>query len=68
MEAGSVKVGDTLMFTGPNVGMIKEKLKVLIVNGIRSELATVGDRITYPVNERVTRQDRLYKVIVSKDE
>jgi len=68
IEAGSIKIGDTLMFTGPAIGVIKEKLLELTVNGIRGEQALKGDRITISVEAKVTLQDKLYKMIPSSDE
>ena len=56
------------MFTGPAIGVIKEKLLELTVNGIRGEQALKGDRITISVEAKVTLQDKLYKMIPSSDE
>lgn len=63
VESGSIKTGDTLMITGPKVGMAKEKMETLMVNGIESSMAVKGDKITFPFEIKVTHQDKLYKIV-----
>jgi putative protease len=63
VESGSVKVGDTLMITGPAIGMAKEKMELLTVNGVNGELALKGDKITFPFEIKITHQDKLYKIV-----
>lgn len=63
IESGCFKAGDTLMITGPECGVIKEKLKSLIVNGKEGKVAGKGDKITIPFETKVTSKDKLYKVI-----
>jgi putative protease len=63
VESGSVKVGDTLMITGPAVGMAKEKMEILTVNGANGEVALKGDKITFPFEMKITHQDKLYKIV-----
>lgn len=63
IESGSIKAGDQLMITGPVIGMIKEKMDTLIVNGIKGNIAVKGDKITFPFGTKVTAQDKLYKIV-----
>jgi putative protease len=63
VESGSIKPGDTLMISGANIGMKKEKLGTLIVNGVEGNIAIKGDKITFPLANKVTLQDKLYKII-----
>ena len=63
VESGSIKTGDTLMITGPKVGMAKEKMETLMVNGVESSMAVKGDKITFPFEIKVTHQDKLYKIV-----
>lgn len=63
IESGNIKVGDQLMITGPHIGMVKEKMDTLIVNGINGTIAVKGDKITFPSGTKVTTQDKLYKII-----
>ncbi len=63
IESGSVKAGDTIMITGFAVGMAKEKMETLTVNGMKAEKAVKGDKITFPFEVKVTPQDKLYKIV-----
>lgn len=63
IEAGMLKVGDTLMITGPKCGMVKEKLRELTVNGEKAMEAVKGDKITFPFVTKVTPADKLYKIV-----
>ena len=63
IESGSVKAGDTIMITGFAVGMAKEKMETLTVNGSIAAKAVKGDKITFPFDVKVTPQDKLYKIV-----
>ncbi|MBL7723186.1 MAG: U32 family peptidase [Chitinophagaceae bacterium] len=63
IESGSLKTGDTLMVTGPKCGMVKEKMEILVVNGLKSIEASKGDKITFPFATKVTPADKLYKIV-----
>jgi U32 family peptidase len=63
IESGSIKAGDTIMITGPAIGVLKEKMETLTVNGVIGGVAVKEDRITFPVNAKITTQDKLYKIV-----
>ncbi|MCC6257253.1 MAG: U32 family peptidase [Chitinophagaceae bacterium] len=63
IESGSLKSGDTIMVTGSKIGMMKEKITRLIVNGSEGDTAEKGDKITFPVSGRITTTDKLYKIL-----
>lgn len=63
IESGNLKIGDTLMITGPKCGMVKEKMEKLFVNGIENNQALKGDLITFPFATKVTAADKLYKIV-----
>jgi putative protease len=65
IEAGNIKEGDELMVIGPSIGMAKELIHSLIVNGEKAEVANKGDKITFPFSTRLTSQDKLYKILKS---
>ncbi|MBS1927235.1 MAG: U32 family peptidase [Bacteroidetes bacterium] len=67
IESGSIKPGDTLMVTGPKIGVLKEKINRLMVNGSEGTTAGKGDKITFPVLARVTETDKLYKILPRED-
>lgn len=63
MESGSIKSGDTLMITGPKIGMFKETVETLIVNGLESDVAVKGDKITFPFKLKISSEDKFYKIL-----
>ncbi len=63
IEAGSVKAGDTLMINGPVIGMVKEKMETLTVNGKNASIAVKGEKITFPCGSKITAGDKLYKIV-----
>jgi U32 family peptidase len=65
IESGSLREGDTLMITGKEFGVQKERPAKLIVNGIQNEVAVKGDRITFPFAEKITSNSKLYKILES---
>jgi putative protease len=65
IEAGNIKEGDEFMVIGPSIGMAKEMIHSLIVNGEKAEVASKGDKITFPFSTKLTCQDKLYKILKS---
>ena len=63
IESGTVKVGDQLMISGPQLGMAREQMLTLTVNGVIADQAVKGDKITFPVEAKITVKDKLYKII-----
>lgn len=68
IESGTLKAGDTLMVTGPACGMVKEKMKILRVNGEEGTEAGKGDKLTFPFATKVTASDKLYKIVAADNE
>lgn len=63
IESGNINAGDELMVTGSGFGMAKVKLNSLIVNGASKKEAVKGDRITFPFEEKITTNGKLYKMV-----
>lgn len=63
IETGSISAGDTIMITGNEIGMHKETLSTLIVDGKEAEIANKGQKITFPFGIKVGSNDKLYKVV-----
>lgn len=63
LESGSLRIGDTMMVTGPKCGMIKETISTLMVNGEPATEAVKGDKITLKFDTKVTPSDKLYKIV-----
>lgn len=67
IESGSIRPGDTIMITGKSMGMAKEKLETLVVNGVQAAVAVKGDKITFPFGSKITPGDKLYKIVEKSD-
>lgn len=67
LESGSIKVGDTIMVSSPDFGMVKEKMNRLVANGVEVEKAVRGDLITFPLEKKISSKDKLYKIVEAKD-
>lgn len=63
IETGNLEVGDTIMITGNEIGMYKETLSQLTVNGKVASSAKKGQLITLPFSQKINANDKLYKVI-----
>jgi putative protease len=67
LETKNLKVGDEIIVTGPTTGVVQTK-----VQEIRVELESVreglkGERISVPVEPKIRRADKLFKVVDAKD-
>jgi putative protease len=67
LETANLKVGDEIIIIGPTTGVIQMK-----VSEIRVEIQPVdegkkGERISIPVETKVRRSDKVYKVVDAKD-
>ncbi len=63
VESSSIKIGDELMIIGPAIGLARQNISSLIVNGVASDIAIKGDKITFPFNKKISTNDKLYKII-----
>lgn len=68
IETGSLKIGDTVMVSGSHIGMLRENVETLVVNGMEAAEAGKGDKITFPVTAKVTHNDKLYKIVAAANE
>ncbi|MBN1985243.1 MAG: U32 family peptidase, partial [Prolixibacteraceae bacterium] len=67
LETKNLKVGDEIIVTGPTTGVVQTSVKE-----IRVELESVreglkGERISVPVEPKIRRADKLFKVVDAKD-
>ena len=63
LEAFDLKVGDTILITGPTTGAQELQVTEMYVNDEKGELASRGDSITLPLEFRVRPSDKLYKIV-----
>ncbi|MEP2670231.1 MAG: peptidase U32 family protein [Cyclobacteriaceae bacterium] len=67
LETGTIGTGDTLMVIGRTEGVRKEKLNELRVNGIEVIKAKKGDVISLPWPAKISKDDKLYKILEDKN-
>jgi putative protease len=63
IESGTLAVGDEIIITGPTTGVVEG-----VVSEIRVDLANVGQAekgmlCSIPINTKVRRADKLYKIV-----
>ena len=63
IEAYDIKVGDTLLITGPTTGAKELDLSEMMVNDEKLETAKKGDSCTIPLKFRIRNSDKLYKIV-----
>ncbi len=63
MDAYDMKIGDTILITGPTTGAKEFELKTMLVNDQEKEIATKGDSVTIKLDFRIRESDKLYKIV-----
>ncbi|MBN2522318.1 MAG: U32 family peptidase [Bacteroidales bacterium] len=67
-EAGSLKVGDQVYIIGPSTGVIKHQIDEIHVDLKKVEEVTKGERFSFPIQNRIRRSDKLYKIVDVPDQ
>lgn len=65
MESGTLKVGDALLVIGRDLGAEKINLDTLYVNGELAKEAKRGDKVTFPFERKINKNDKLYKLVAA---
>lgn len=60
LETGSIKTNDDLIIIGPTTGVVKMKVKGMLNEGAKVKEVKKGDLITFPVPEKVRKNDKIY--------
>jgi putative protease len=63
LETGPLKVGDEIYITGPTTGLIKTTVKEIQLDRVPVNEAPKGSYISIPVEEKVRKSDKLFKVV-----
>jgi putative protease len=63
IEAYDIKVGDTLLITGPTTGVQELKLSEMMVDDVKADVATKGNHCTIKTGFRTRNSDKLYKIV-----
>ena len=68
LEAFDIKLGDTILITGPTTGAKEVQIKEMFVNDVKGTKAEKGDSITIPLDFRIRPSDKLYKIVMVEKE
>lgn len=63
IENHELNIGDKIVISGPTTGNQELILDKMFVNGTESELARVGDKVTFEVPFRIRLSDKLFKIL-----
>jgi putative protease len=63
IETGDLKVGDPIVIIGQTTGAYETIVKELRVDEINCEIASKGERCSFPLEEPVRRADKVYKLV-----
>lgn len=63
IESQSVKVGDSILITGPTTGVIETTLPPMRVNDKEANKAERGSDITFEFDQVIRSSDKIYKIV-----
>ena len=63
IENNELVVGDKVLISGPTTGEQEVTITELFANGASTEIAKVGDQVTFELPFRVRLSDKLYKIL-----
>lgn len=66
ITAQNLKIGDSILVTGPTTGAQEATITSLMVNDKVAESAQRGDEVTIPIDFVVRPSDKLYKMVPSE--
>ena len=64
LETGKLNVDDEIMINGPTTGVVNIKLDKILLDESAVNNAAKGDKITFPCEELVRRNDSVYLISV----
>ena len=62
LETGELNIDDEIMISGPTTGVVNLKLENILLNEKAVNDAAKGDKITFPCEELVRRNDSVYLI------
>lgn len=63
IESQSIKVGDSILITGPTTGVIETTLPAMRVDDKEVEIAERGANITFELDQVIRPSDKIYKMV-----
>lgn len=67
LETRNLNVGDEIIVTGPTTGVVQTSVKEIRVDLKPVEEGKKGERISVPVEPKIRRADKLFKIVDAKD-
>jgi putative protease len=67
LETNNLKVGDEIIITGPTTGVVETTVKEIRVDLKPVKEGKKGERISVPINTKIRRADKLFKMIDPKE-
>lgn len=67
LETGNLKVGDEIIITGPTTGVVETTVEEIRVDLKPVEEGKKGERISVPIDTKIRRADKLFKMIDAKE-
>lgn len=67
IESHSLKVGDSILITGPTTGVIESKVEEIRVDLKNVDESMKGEYCSIPIPDKVRRADKLYKIVEAKN-
>lgn len=63
IESEDLKIGDEMMITGPQIGVVRSSVESIYVNDKPAEKAEKGQQCTVLLKEKVRKNDKLFKIV-----
>jgi putative protease len=63
MESHSLKTGDNILITGPNIGVVKTNVEEIRVGDVKVDSVLKGEVFSIKVNEVIRPSSKLYKIV-----
>ncbi len=63
IDNGDLKIGDTILISGPTTGNETLTISEMQVNGTAATVANLGDKVTLALPFRVRLSDKIYKIL-----
>ncbi len=63
IDAFDIKIGDTLLITGPTTGVKELELEQMMVDDSHVTMAEKGNNCTFPTGFKIRPSDKLYKIV-----
>jgi putative protease len=63
IESQSLKIGDSILITGPNTGVVESVVKKIMVDEVFVDEATKGQECTFELEKPIRKSDKLFKIV-----